>query len=276
MTAMMNLAPDNQQIERSTDRLKLLSRYWVPALATLLVHSAAAALLLSEWQPSVAAVPSSAPMQTRLVSLTAPEPEPQPQTQPEPIAAPAQPVIEPQPDQAAIARKRVEQEQQEREALARQQKAQLQQEREREQERLERKQREQQLADQRRIEQAHRAAEHAAAQRALQTQQKAAQDARKAAASMDSSQYQPISKKAPAYPRRALNQKKEGDCVIEYTVTAQGRVANPSVVEGACDPVFARPSIASASSFRYQPRIVGGRAVAVPGVRNTFRFRIEQ
>jgi protein TonB len=272
MTAMMNLDPDNQQIERSTDRLKLLSRYWVPALATLLVHSAAAALLLSEWQPSVAAVPSLAPMQTRLVSLAAPEPEPQPQTQPEPIAAPAQPVIEPQPDQAAIARKRVEQEQQEREALARQQKAQLQRERER----LKRKQREQQLADQRRIEQAHRAAEHAAALRALQTQQKAAQDARKAAASMDSSQYQPISKKAPAYPRRALNQKKEGDCLIEYTVTAQGRVANPSVVEGACDPVFVRPSIASVSSFRYQPRIVEGRAVAVPGVRNTFRFRIEQ
>lgn len=54
-------------------------------------------------------------------------------------------------------------------------------------------------------------------------------------------------------------------------------MARPVVVDGGCDdPVFARPALASAKSFRYKPRIVDGVAVAVPGVRNTFRFRLEQ
>ena len=30
-----------------------------------------------------------------------------------------------------------------------------------------------------------------------------------------------------------------------------------------------------AQTFRYQPRLVDGRAVAVEGVRNTFHYRIE-
>lgn len=63
---------------------------------------------------------------------------------------------------------------------------------------------------------------------------------------------------------------------MEYTVTEQGKVDNPVVVDGGCDdPVFARPALASAKSFRYKPRVVDGVAVAVPGVRNTFRFRLE-
>src|SRR5699024_1527497 len=89
-------------------------------------------------------------------------------------------------------------------------------------------------------------------------------------------QYQPIHKAPPAYPRRALDSKVEGDCTVVYTVTPEGRVSKPSVVEEACDdPLFIRPSLQAASAFRYQPRIVNGRAVAVHDVRNTFRYRIQ-
>lgn len=290
MTAMINLAQHEQHSRNLSGTAVGTTRYWLPALATLVLHGALASLLLSDWQPGVIAAPATTTLQTRLVTLPQPEPVAEPVVEPiaEPPAPPkaepeppkpephvveppkAQPAPEPEPDYAAIARKRAEQ--REREKLAEQRK--LQEQRQAEQARLKQQRAEEARAEQQRMERERLAAEHAAAQRALQAQQ-AAHDARQKAAAQDISQYQPISKQAPAYPRRALSQKLEGDCVVEYTVTAQGTVADPTVVEGACDPIFARPSIASASNFRYQPRIIDGRAVAVPGVRNTFRFRIE-
>lgn len=95
-----------------------------------------------------------------------------------------------------------------------------------------------------------------------------------AAPAFDSRQYQPLSKQAPDYPERALDKNIEGDCSVEYTVNTQGRVENPKVLEG-CHPLFMRPSLAAANTFRYQPRMVDGKPVPVPAVRNTFHYRIK-
>ena len=76
------------------------------------------------------------------------------------------------------------------------------------------------------------------------------------------------------YPQRALDKNLEGDCSVEYTVNPQGKVENPKVLDG-CHPLFIRPSLAAANTFRYQPRIIDGQAVAVPAVRNTFHYRIK-
>ena len=84
----------------------------------------------------------------------------------------------------------------------------------------------------------------------------------------------PLSKEAPDYPQRALDKNIEGDCSVEYTVNPQGKVENPKVLDG-CHPLFIRPSLAAANTFRYQPRIIDGQAVAVPAVRNTFHYRIK-
>lgn len=289
MTAMIKLTQHEQHLTGLCGPPTRAASYLLPALATLLIHGAVAALLLPDWQPGLTAAPVANTVQTRLVTLprlapAAPIVEPmvepivEPTVEPPapPIEAPvepppiAEPVRAPEPDQTAIARKRAQEREREKQAEQRR----LQEQRQAEQARLEQQRAEQARAEQQRIEQERVAAEHAAAQRALQAQREAAQRERQAAAA-DSAQYLPISKQAPDYPRRALDQQKEGDCVVEYTVTASGTVANPTVVDGACDPIFARPSIASASRFRYQPRIIDGKAVAVPGVRNTFRFRIE-
>lgn len=287
MTAMIKLTQHEQHLTGLCGPPTRATSYLLPALATLLIHGAAAALLLSDWQPGLTAAPVAHTVQTRLVTLPrlAPaepiiEPMAEPIVEPpvEPPAPPLDAPVEPppitepapEPDQAAIARKQAQEREREKQAELRG----LQEQRQAEQARLDRQRAEQARAEQQRIEQERIAAEHAAAQRALQAQREAAQRERQAAAA-DSAQYLPISKQAPDYPRRALDQQKEGDCVVEYTVTASGTVANPRVVHGACDPIFARPSIASASRFRYQPRIIDGKAVAVPGVRNTFRFRIE-
>ncbi|WP_235989146.1 energy transducer TonB, partial [Pseudomonas lopnurensis] len=89
-----------------------------------------------------------------------------------------------------------------------------------------------------------------------------------------SRQYLPIAKQPPSYPQRALDMGLQGECTVSYRVDPQGRVESPKVV-GDCHPLFIRPSLVAAKTFRYQPRIVDGRAVAVPDVRNTFHYRIE-
>lgn len=100
------------------------------------------------------------------------------------------------------------------------------------------------------------------------------QQAQQQQAAADSSQYQPLSKEAPDYPERALDKGIEGDCTVVYDVSPQGKVVNPQV-QGSCHPLFMRPSLAAAETFRYQPRIVEGRAVMVSGVKNTFHYRIK-
>lgn len=237
-----------------------------PLLATLALHAAVATLLWAGWEPS--STPPAAEknsIRTQLVTL----PVPTPVATVEPIAAPPPPAPEPPTpvadapppkpviDEAAIARKRLA-EQQERERQQ-QQRAALERERER--------------AEQQRL-----AAQAAAEQQRLDAlarqQAEAAAAAERAAAQR---QYLPLSKPEPDYPRRALTQRLEGDCTVEYDVNANGRVDNPRLVSGACDnPLFARPSLAAAKDFIYQPRLVNGQPVAVSGVRNTFRYRLSQ
>ncbi len=81
-----------------------------------------------------------------------------------------------------------------------------------------------------------------------------------------------MSKEAPDYPERALDKGIEGDCTVVYDVSPQGTVVNPQV-QG--HPLFMRPSLTAAQTFRYQPKIVEGRAVTVSGVKNTFHYRIK-
>ncbi|WP_024695626.1 energy transducer TonB [Pseudomonas syringae] len=213
-----------------------------------------------------------APVPEPVVAVVEPAQAAAPVAEPAPIAKPVVKPVEvpaPQPDtqrqarqieQAALARKRVEEQKRDSEQRRNeQQKRALEQQKQVEQQRLQDQQR---LAEQQRqqAEQARQSAE-----RARQSQQ---------AAAADSSQYQPLSKEAPDYPERALEKGIEGDCTVIYDVSPQGRVVNPQV-QGTCHPLFMRPSVAAAETFRYQPRIVDGKPVTVSGVKNTFHYRIK-
>ena len=88
--------------------------------------------------------------------------------------------------------------------------------------------------------------------------------------------YLPIVKVAPIYPQRALMRGLEGYCVVQYTVTRQGTIRDPFVIEDQCtDPLFHRASLQAAMKFKYKPRVIDGQAVEVPGVRNKFTYQIE-
>lgn len=255
MTAMSMHNPMLAMAPRQT------SRVWRNSLAASLavaLHVGVGALLMLGWSTETPPVEAPRVMHTQLVMLPAapllaPVPEPVAVTPPapEPVAVPAslKPTVDPQVqaqklEKAALARKRVEEHKVEQQ-----------------QQRLATEQRNRELEQQR-----------------LNQERLAAATARAAAPApapaFDSRQYQPLSKEAPDYPERALDKQIEGDCSVEYTVNTQGRVENPKVLEG-CHPLFIRPSLAAATTFRYQPRIVEGKAVAVPAVRNTFHYRIK-
>jgi len=250
----------------------LTQRRWTgaagAALTTLGLHAGLFVLLLTSWTPTMDAPVATQVMQTQLISLPSPAPVlPEPSVA-EPVEAPPPPVqveAPPQVEQADLAFKRAERE---REA-EQQRKQQLERRREEQRRRDEQQRREQErLAEQARLDAQRRQAEATA-------RAEAAERARQAAAAEAASrQYLPIAKKPPVYPQRALDAGLQGACTVSYTVDVQGRVRSPKVV-GDCHPLFIRPSLIAAQSFRYQPRIVDGRAVEVPNVQNTFHYRIE-
>jgi len=89
--------------------------------------------------------------------------------------------------------------------------------------------------------------------------------------------YLPIVKVAPIYPQRALLRGIEGYCVVQYTVTRQGKIRDPFVIEDRCThSMFQRPSLQAALKFKYKPRVIDGQAIDVPGVQNKFTYVIEE
>jgi protein TonB len=88
-------------------------------------------------------------------------------------------------------------------------------------------------------------------------------------------EYLPIVKIAPTYPMRARDRGIEGYCIVEYTVTATGTVKDPVVIESEPTGIFDKVSVEAALKFKYKPRVVNGEPIAVQGVRNIFRYTLE-
>jgi len=88
--------------------------------------------------------------------------------------------------------------------------------------------------------------------------------------------YLPIIKVAPIYPRRAANRGIEGFVVVEFTVTTKGTVKDVKIIESKpTSSIFHKAAKRAALKFKYKPRVVNGKAIEVPGVRNLIRFKLE-
>ena len=88
-------------------------------------------------------------------------------------------------------------------------------------------------------------------------------------------EYLPIVKVSPVYPRRALQRGIEGFVIVEFTVTKQGAVRDPMVVEANPEGIFEQAAIDAAMKFKYKPRVVNGEATEVSGVQNRITFQID-
>ncbi len=87
-------------------------------------------------------------------------------------------------------------------------------------------------------------------------------------------EYLPIVKVQPAYPRRALSRGIEGYVIVEFTVTKNGSVRDPVVIEADPENIFNSAATKAALKFKYKPRVIDGEPVEVPGVRNKISFAI--
>lgn len=88
-------------------------------------------------------------------------------------------------------------------------------------------------------------------------------------------EYLPIVKVAPAYPRRAQQRGIEGFVIVEFTVTKQGAVRDPVVVEANPQGIFEQAAIDAVLKFKYKARVVNGEPTEVSGVQNRITFQID-
>jgi TonB family protein len=78
----------------------------------------------------------------------------------------------------------------------------------------------------------------------------------------------------PAYPREGLARKLDGDVTVSFTIDDRGTVKNARAVRSS-DAMFEAPALAAISQWKYLPRIVAGKRVAVDRVQTVIRFMLE-
>lgn len=79
---------------------------------------------------------------------------------------------------------------------------------------------------------------------------------------------------SPTYPPSMNARGLEGQVLVQFDVLADGRVANAAVVESS-HKGFNNAAIKAAERFKFKPRVVDGVPLASTGIRNLFRFRMD-
>ncbi len=90
--------------------------------------------------------------------------------------------------------------------------------------------------------------------------------------------YLPLVAIAPQYPTRAAQRGIEGWCLVSFTVDGMGNVVEDTITVVDAEPasIFDRSSVRAATRFKFQPRVVDGQGVEVPGVQYLFRYQLEE
>ena len=77
---------------------------------------------------------------------------------------------------------------------------------------------------------------------------------------------QPLVRVAPIYPMAARIRKITGYVLVEFDVTAEGTVANPTVVGSEPSGIFDSAAIEAIRKWRYKPKVVNGQPQPVPNM----------
>ena len=78
------------------------------------------------------------------------------------------------------------------------------------------------------------------------------------------------------YPAQAKANRVEGYVIVEFTVTSDGGVSNPMVVEAEPAGVFDAAALAAVRKFKYKPRLADGVPVDTAGIRNRITFALPE
>ncbi len=71
----------------------------------------------------------------------------------------------------------------------------------------------------------------------------------------------PLVRVPPRYPGRAARLQIEGSVTVEFTITADGSVADPAVIESDPPRVFDKAALQAIVQWKFKPRVENGQAV---------------
>ena len=94
----------------------------------------------------------------------------------------------------------------------------------------------------------------------------------KTAACTSDGYYLPIQTVRAEYPEQARRDDVEGYCVVEYSVTFDGAIKQPSIHRCVPADYFEQVTLKAISQFKYEPRVVDGIPYEVKSVHYLFWF----
>lgn len=83
----------------------------------------------------------------------------------------------------------------------------------------------------------------------------------------------PLIRTSPLYPPRALSRKLEGQVKVLFTITTDGTVMNPKIIESSPKGVFDRSALRAVRKWKFRKKLVDGQAVAWQSVQ-TIVFKL--
>lgn len=87
-------------------------------------------------------------------------------------------------------------------------------------------------------------------------------------------QAMPLHRVEPTYPSRALRRGIEGYVVMRFTIDETGRPTDIEVVEAEPRRMFERDAMRALRNWKYQPKMLDGKAVTQPGQSVKLEFRL--
>jgi periplasmic protein TonB len=86
----------------------------------------------------------------------------------------------------------------------------------------------------------------------------------------------PLVRINPEYPQRARSRGIEGWVQVEFTITPAGTVADAKVVDADPKGLFEKAALDAIARWKYNPKVVDGRAMERRGVGVVLTFKLEK
>lgn len=85
----------------------------------------------------------------------------------------------------------------------------------------------------------------------------------------------PLLRIPPRYPMRAANRHIEGWVKVEFTITEQGTVKNPVVIDSQPGKIFDRAALQAIKRWKFKAKIIGGEAFEQRAIQ-TLQFKLSK
>ncbi len=89
-------------------------------------------------------------------------------------------------------------------------------------------------------------------------------------------QAMPLYRIEPTYPAKALKRGVEGYVVVSFTIDPSGRPVDLDIIEAKPRRMFEREAMRAIKRWKYQPKVVGGKAVSQPGQSVRLEFKLNR